>query len=73
MLKHPYIEKGLLPFHAIVCHFLVNDTGRKGWGREKNDKMGHGGRGTKKAILRMMYFLNDPRHIPELLACSLVS
>ena len=47
MLKHPYIEKGLLPFHAIVCHFLVNDTGGRGGAERKMIKWDMGEEGQK--------------------------
>ena len=29
MLNQPYLEKALLPFHAIVGHFLVNGAEEK--------------------------------------------
>ena len=28
MFKTPYVDNNLILFHAIVCHFLVNYTGR---------------------------------------------
>ena len=47
MLKQPHVEKYFPLFHAIICHFLMNDTGRSGF-EEKNDKVRHGGRKAQK-------------------------
>ena len=39
------MEKNLPPSHAIVCHFLLNDTGGRGLAKKmiKCDIMGRGG------------------------------
>ena len=47
MLYQSNIEKPP-PSHAIVCHFLLNDTGGEGLG-DKNDQVRHNEkRGSKK-------------------------
>ena len=44
--SHIY-RKRFLQFHAILCHFLMNDTGEGGVGGNK-DKVLHGGKGLKE-------------------------
>ena len=58
MPKQLFIERIFFLFHAIVCHFLVNEKG--GGGFEKNDKVSHGGGDFKNVILWVTYFLNGP-------------
>ena len=59
MFNQLYLENNIL-FHAIVSQFLVNGTE----GREAGEKMAkcemwvNGG--SKIAIVRVIYFINDP-------------
>ena len=59
MLKQPQVEKCVLLFHAIICHFLVNDTGGEWVWRKKWQSVTWREEGSKDAILRVTYFLND--------------
>ena len=59
MLKQPHVEKCVLLFHAIICHFLVNDTGGEWVWRKKWQSVTWREEGSKDAILRVTYFLND--------------
>ena len=56
-----YTKKKFLPFHAVDCHFLINDT-RKRWYKagKKMAKRDIGGTGQKTPVLQMKQFLNDP-------------
>ena len=53
MLKQLYVHKNLLLFHAVVCHFLVNDRGGRGL-KEKITKCDMTEKGVKKR-----YFASD--------------
>ena len=58
MVKQHYICKNHLLCHAIVCHFLVIDTG--GEELEKKTLYDIPRRWIKNTILRVLYFLNNP-------------
>ena len=55
------VHDPLFLFQAIVCHFLVNDTGSDGW-KKKLTTYDMGDKRSRNAIFRMRYFLNDPFH-----------
>ena len=53
------MEKYIPLVHVIICHFLVNDTGGEWVWRKKWQSVTWREEGSKDAILRVTYFLND--------------